>query len=113
MHLAGASNASLSRAVRLQHLDALSQSVCTNPRELVFGPGRDVRDAYAKAGQDLARFPSERALLDLMLQTPSLPVQPIAQGGQVARLVVGTSTIASIIFDNPRMAYCAASQLVR
>jgi hypothetical protein len=113
MHLAGATNGALSRAIRLQHLDALSQSVCTNPRELVLGPGRDVRDAYAKAGRDLARFPSERALLDLMLQTPSLPVHSIAQGGGAARLVVGASTIASIIFDNPRMAYCAASQVVR
>jgi hypothetical protein len=25
----------------------------------------------------------------------------------IARVVVGTSTIASIIFDNPRMEYCA------
>jgi len=109
MHLAGADNAALTRAVRLQHLDALSQSVCTNPRELVFGPGRDVRDAYTKAGRDLARVPSERALLDLMQNTPSLPVGPSAPSGRVARLVVGASTIASIIFDNPRMAYCAAT----
>lgn len=109
MHLAGAGNPTLTRAVRLQHLHALSQSVCTNPWELVRGPGRDVRDAYAKAGRDLARFPSERALLDLMRNTPSLPVKPSAPGGRVARLVVGASTIASIILDNPRMAYGAAT----
>lgn len=113
MHLAGAGNAALARAVRLQHLESLAQSVCTNPRELVLGPARDVRDVYAKAERDLARFPSERALLDLMLQTPSLPVEPSAQGGGVARLVVGASTIASIIFDNPRLAYCAATQVMR
>lgn len=107
VQLNNATSAVLPRAVRLENLNALAQTVCTNPRELVFGPGRDVRDAYAKAGRELARFPSERAMLDLMLRTPSLPVADRPQGSLSARVLVGASTIASIIFDNPRMAYCA------
>jgi len=106
VHLGNANNAALPRAVRLEHLYMLAQSVCTNPRELVLGPGRDVRDAFARADGNLARFPSERAMLDLMLQTPSLPVEPAANVSGSVRLVVGASTIAGLIFDNPRLTYC-------
>ncbi|MDQ8155467.1 MAG: hypothetical protein P3B98_12480 [Gemmatimonadota bacterium] len=108
MALSNANNASLQRAVRLESLNLLAQSTCTNPRELVLGPGRDVRDAYAKASRELARFPGERALLDLMLDSPNRPVD-IGNAGRmdpVSRVVVGTSTIASLIFNNPRMSYC-------
>ncbi len=105
--IANAADRALPRAVRLQNLYLLAQSVCTNPRELLLGPAQDVRDAFALGARELARFPSERALLDLMLQSPNRPV-PSASMPDVGplRVLIGTATIASIITDNPRMAYC-------
>jgi len=97
----------LPRAVRLENLHMLARTVCTNPREMVFGPAADVRDAFARAARELARFPAERALLDLMLTDPSRPLPPLPSPYSMpSRLVFGTATIASLIFDNPRMSYC-------
>lgn len=108
MALSNANNATLQRAMRLESLHLLAHASCTNPRELVLGPGRDVRDAYAKASRELARFPSERALLDLMLDSPNRPIDPTGarRRDPVTGVIVGASTVASLIFDNPRMAYC-------
>lgn len=106
--LAEARNSSMPRSIRLASLNALANSVCTNPRDLVLGPRRDVRDAFDQARRDLARTPGDKALLDLMAATPNLPI-PNGEmfPNPVGRVVVGTATIASIIFDNPRFAYCA------
>ena len=107
MRILNAADHTLPRAVRLENLYELSRTVCTNPREMILGPSADIREAYARAGKELARFPSERALLDLVLTDPSRPVPPMpAPSSMPARLIVGTATIASRIFQNPRMAFC-------
>lgn len=111
MLLDDAANPLLPRAVRLLRLEQLSQTVCTNPQELILGPAQDVHDAYARAGRDLVRFPSEQALLDLQLQSPNRPFDPRSMGLRISfpggSTLLAASTVASRIWDNPRMSYCA------
>jgi hypothetical protein len=107
-----AENLAEPRTIRYNALQALSVSSCTNVRELVFGTGSDVKRAYDDAARDLARFPSERAILDLTLHTTDRPGTAgfnanIPTGGAVARLLVGASTVAGTVLDNPRMPFCA------
>lgn len=106
--LAEAENTSLPRAVRLQALNTLSYRVCSSPRALIFGPPAEVRDAFAQASRDFARFPSEKEWLALVLESPSktLPqnATPNMFGGRVSD---GASAIASVIFQNPRMLTCS------
>lgn len=107
-----AGNIAEPRTIRYEALNQLSLASCTNVRELVFGTGSDITQAYEAASRDLARFPSERATLDLMQQTAERPGTAainanIPTGGVVARLLVGASTVAGTVLDNPRMPFCA------
>ncbi|MEK6612589.1 MAG: hypothetical protein AABZ29_07385 [Gemmatimonadota bacterium] len=102
-----AGNTAEPRPIRYEALQQLSLSSCTNVRELVFGTGSDVRQAYDRASRDLARFPSERAILDLVLQTTDRARDTyVPAGGVVVRLLVGASTLAGTVLDNPRMPFC-------
>jgi hypothetical protein len=106
-----AQNPAEPRTIRYNALQALSLSSCTNVRELVFGMGSDVRQTYDLAARDLARFPSERAVLDLALQTTERPGTAgtnanIPTGGVAVRLLIGASTVAGKVLDNPRMPFC-------
>lgn len=106
-----AENTAEPRTLRYDALHRLSFSSCTNVRELVFGTGSDVKQAFDLATHDLARYPSERAILDLTLHTTELPGTVLTRlgiptGGVVARLLVGASTVAGSVLDNPRMPFC-------
>lgn len=94
------------RGMRYESLFMLSQSSCSNPVELVFGTGRQVRDAFEVAGRDLARYPSERALLDLALHTTDRFRATTMKRSLPEQVVVGAATVAGIVFRNPRMAFC-------
>lgn len=94
------------RGMRYESLFLLSQSSCSNPVELVFGTGRQVRDAYEVAGRDLARYPSERALLDMALHTTDRFRATTMKRSIPEKVIVGAATVAGIVFRNPRMAYC-------
>jgi hypothetical protein len=97
------------RGVRWESLDLLSASSCTNARELLFGPQADVRDAFARARTDLARYPSEMALLDLMQRAPtarSVSALGVAHS-PLSDFLSGTSVIAGAVLGNPRMAACS------
>jgi hypothetical protein len=107
-----AGNPAEPRTLRYEALNQLSLASCTNVRELVFGTGSDVKQAFDLASRDLARFPSERSLLDVALRTTELPSTAITRlgiptGGVVARLLVDASTVAGSVLDNPRMPFCA------
>jgi hypothetical protein len=105
--LASALDPAYPRTLRYESLYQLSLSSCTNVREMVFGMGSDVKQAYDIARRDLARFPSERAALDLALQTTDrLRSVDAPSGSVVARLLVGASTVAGVVLDNPRMPVC-------
>ena len=106
-----AGNSAEPRTIRYSALEALSLSSCTNVRELVFGTGSDIRQAYETAAQDLARYPSERAVLDLALHTidragSAGTIASSPGGGVVARILVGASSVAGTVLDNPRMPFC-------
>lgn len=103
-----AENPAEPRPVRFEALKNLSVSSCTNVRELVFGPRPEVSEAYERARRDLARFPSERALVDLVQQATSrnLDGLGVQNSDAVIRVLVGASTIAGVVLDNPRMSFC-------
>lgn len=105
--LTTAGSAAEARPIRYEALAALSVSSCTNVRELVFGPRSDITRAYDVAARDLARYPSERALLDVARQTlERAHGTSVPSGGVAVRLLVGVSTVAGLVFDNPRMPAC-------
>jgi hypothetical protein len=94
------------RGTRFTSLQLLSVTSCTNARELLFGPRADVRDAFERAKHDLARYPSEQALIELIQRTPnssSLFGEPVSPARQ---FLVGVSTIAGAVLHNPRLVGC-------
>ena len=90
---------------RFEALRQLSGSSCTNVREMMFGTGSDVNDAFRHARVKLARYPSEQALVDLIRR----PIQP-SNGDMaydpVAAMAVSTASVAGVVLRNPRMALC-------
>ena len=93
------------RGERYEALRLLSAASCTNVRELLFGPGSDVTDAFRNARRDLARYPSERALVDLVHLKPEarraeLGFDPLQM------LAVSSATVAGVVLRNPRLAAC-------
>ena len=103
--IAKSANPALHRAERFESLKLLSASSCTNVRELLFGTRTDVSDAFRAARRDLARYPSERAMVDLIDRSGALP-SPYLLNGPVEKLVVSTATIAGAVLGNPRLAAC-------
>lgn len=100
-----------SRALRYSALQSLAISSCTNVRDLLFGPRADVRDAFVRAKTELARFPSERAYVDLIEGAVSrYPAGPV-RNGLPEQVVVGASTIAGAVLNNPRLAACSRIML--
>lgn len=96
----------LPRTVRLEQLNRLSMATCENIPEMWSGPNKETRAAFAMAATTLARYPSEKAQLEMMLDaTNRVPDAGLAIliGG---RLVVAPATVAAIITNNPRLATC-------
>jgi hypothetical protein len=103
--LANAANPDLSRGLRLESLRGLAFGVCTNVGEMLTGHSDEVIDAYSAARTGIARYPSERAFLDLMLESPNR-IPPYLKGSLSDRLVSGAGEIAATILGNPRIAGC-------
>lgn len=100
------SDPSVPRTIRYEQLSQLSLTSCNTIPEMLFGPGQETRDAFAQAASTLVRFPSEQALLDLILdQTNRIPETQVPSG-LAQRLVVGAATVAATITNNPRLASC-------
>jgi hypothetical protein len=96
-----------SRGVRFASLELLSLAPCSNVRELLLGPRADIRDAFERAKRDLARYPSERAFIDLIAQSPnasSLSFDNVTSPTQ--QFMVGAATIAGAVLHNPRLTGC-------
>jgi hypothetical protein len=95
------------QGVRYEALRQLSWSSCTNVRELLFGARPDVTDAFERAKLDLARFPSERAVIDLIHRSPATNrMDDLTNSMPVRRFLIGTSSIAGVVLRNPRLAAC-------
>ncbi|MEO7457696.1 MAG: hypothetical protein ABIY52_15650 [Gemmatimonadaceae bacterium] len=104
--IARVSDPRLARGERYETLHQLSVSSCTNVRELIFGPRQDVLDAVAKARATLARYPSERALVDLTSTVPTLRLEDV-QYSPISALVASASSIAAVALNNPKLPTCA------
>jgi hypothetical protein len=104
--LRDAKNPAVPRTARLEALNQLAFSSCSSVRGMLFGPSAAVQDAFAQARGDLARYPSERAYLDLMYESvdrlKDLPWR-ISKGDMV---VLGAASATSAVLGNPRVASC-------
>jgi len=90
--------------VRFDDLRSLPLTACTNTRELLFGSSADVRTVLDRAPTTVARFPSERALLELDARIPLIPA--FAGGSPVSSVAVSMATVAGVVLDNPRLQAC-------
>ena len=93
------------RGERFESLRALSMSSCSNVRDLLLGPRSDATDAIHLARQDLARYPSERALIDLVTQPADQQFSGVYLG-PIEELAASASAVASVVLHNPRLAAC-------
>ncbi|MEP6832315.1 MAG: hypothetical protein ABJB74_02930 [Gemmatimonas sp.] len=105
-YLLEAGDPALPRAVRMEQLSQASYSSCRSIPGMIFGPNAATRTAFDNASKTLARFPSEQALLDLMLEaTNRVPDKEIINVAP-ERFVMGAALIASKITNNPRFSTC-------
>lgn len=104
--IAQAGNRALHPGQRYEALSALAASTCTNVPEMLFGRRQDVRDAIDRARRDLARYPSEQALVDLIgrFNMPNLNSGALSSA---ERLAVSAGTVAGAVLRNPAMAACS------
>jgi len=101
-----ASDNSAPRGVRMEQLRQLSLASCMNIPEMIFGPDEDTRAAFDNARKTLARYPSEQALLDMMLDATNRVPEKEAITNAPERLVMGAAAVASTITGNPRFSTC-------
>ena len=110
--IARSANPTLHRAERYESLYLLSQSSCTNVRELLFGTRTDVTDAFHAARRNLARYPSEQAMVDLIGRSgAALPADLLTN--PLEKFAVSTATVAGAVLGNPRLAACTRIVLAK
>lgn len=94
------------RALRMESLRALAFSTCTNVRGTLFGPSAEANAAFDNARQTLARYPSERALIDLLQDAPYRPPGREELSSRRDWLLHGAASVASTVTNNPRIQAC-------
>jgi hypothetical protein len=102
------------RGLRLEMLlNLLGVAPCTNVKEMVFGPDADVRNAFDRARTDLARFPSEQSLLDMLYRSAERPprFKDFKDSGVIVgvgpRILGGVADVAGALLRNRRIPTCA------
>ncbi|MEO5817657.1 MAG: hypothetical protein ABIT20_20480 [Gemmatimonadaceae bacterium] len=103
--IAEAANPNEHLGMRYEAVRLLSASSCTNVTELMFGSNSDVTDAIRRARIDLARYPSEKALIDLLAK-PQEPRMDEIRYAPIQALAVSSATVAGVVLHNPRLAAC-------
>jgi len=93
------------RGLRMEGLYVLGMTPCTNAQEMVFGPAADVRDAFAWARANLARYPSEQALLDLIQVRAERPPHGAPEGA-LRKFLIGAADAAGFLLRNRRIPGC-------
>ncbi|MEO8623520.1 MAG: hypothetical protein ABI625_20755 [bacterium] len=96
------------RGMRFEYLNTLALMPCTNVRELIMGPRQDIVETFARAKKELARFPSEVALIELSSKLLDQPLPRASEDAIGPSLAIGAASIASTIFRNPRFAACTS-----
>jgi hypothetical protein len=97
----------LPRQARLDMLRSLEDLSCGSMKSFVGGGGKPLADAYDYARSNIARFPSERALLDLMQRSYAQPFDDHAIPGLEVPLRVGV--VLGKIYFNPRLVRCVVT----
>ena len=90
------------RAERYDALNSLAVSSCTTVGQLLFGRSADVDAAFSRARRNLARYPSEQSLVDLL----DRPVDPVKLGNPFTGLSISAAAVAGTVLHNPRFATC-------
>ena len=90
---------------RYEALHLLSASACTNVRELLLGRRSDVTDALRNASMHLARYPSERALVELLGREPEFSNEGTSWD-PFTGLAASAATVVGAVIHNPRLATC-------
>ncbi len=103
--IAEAANPDEFLGIRFEALRLLSAASCTNVKELMFGNGSDITAAIEKARTDLARYPSEKVLVDLVAQLQQ-PRMAELKYDPIQALAVSSATVAGTVLRNPRLAAC-------
>ena len=104
--IARADNRSLHPGQRYNALMALSASTCTNVPEMLFGRRQDARDAIDRARRDLARYPSEREVVNL-IDRFAAPRVIGNYGGPIHVLATSAGAVAGTVLRNPNLATCS------
>jgi hypothetical protein len=108
-------NTEMPRGTRVGLLRSVALSSCGDGRELVFGMRPETKAIFDRARQELARYPGERAVIDLM--ESSAEGQVAASFGGIASADEGGILTAmdyvGRIYFNPRLATCFLNGLTR
>lgn len=108
MLVTSAANPRAIRSLRWESVLILASAPCTNLQELVFGPAPDARAAFERARTELARYPSEGALLDMIVTSPERTGFQYNVG--VGRRALGVAAaLAGKVLHNRWLPGCAAS----
>ncbi len=97
------------RGLRMEALMILGMAPCTNVQELVFGPSDDILEAFAYAYRELARFPSDSALIDVFLDGPTRArrIGTSLRLGPGARLIIAAADVFGGLLGSRRLPGCA------
>lgn len=103
--IAAATGPDATLAERAAALQGLTRTTCSNPRELITGPGPEVRAAFAAVRRDYARLPGQQAALGLVESRISqgLSRYDVGQLGLMGQ----TLDVISRVYFNPRLGTCA------
>ena len=94
------------RTLRYESLMQLSFTTCGSVREMLWGPSANVRGAFDRAGTMLARFPSERAYIDVIQDVTNRTPPGMVSERMTSRLIMGAATVAGTVLHNPRVVSC-------
>ena len=104
--IAHIADANAPRALRYMSLLRLSLTSCTSVRDLLLGRRPEVRDAFALARRDLARFPSERAYIDLVDGWPDRVLGARIGVDSRSPYINAAATLVGVVLNNPRIPAC-------
>lgn len=103
-----AQDPSTPRGMRFEALRQVSMGTCSTVRGTLFGLNASELHAFDVARSGVARFPSERAYVDLLAASMlRMPDDALRVRSLKDRFVIGAATVASEVLQNPRIASCA------
>lgn len=91
------------RAVRLEMLQLLAYTPCTNMREMIFGLSPEVKAIVAGQYKQLARYPSDTAFLTMIERTTETLPPPAWRKQTVATI---SARVLGAILGNKRLPAC-------